>query len=89
MDKQLYKPVEKQIFLKSFFELLEIEDSPTSESEALAQPLPLWDSLAVLSTIAMADEHFQVMLPGKDLESCKTVGDVWALIDRCQIKVIH
>lgn len=39
-----------------------------------------WDSLAVVSTIALADECFNVMLSGAALNNCNTLADIEALI---------
>lgn len=41
--------------------------------------LPVWDSLNTLSVIAMADADFGVVLSGKDLETCTTIGDLYEL----------
>lgn len=68
--------------MKKFFdglaEIFEIEPSEVSES------LPLdsvaWDSLAIVSTIALIDEQFDVMVDGQALASCETVGDIQKLI---------
>ena len=39
-----------------------------------------WDSLAIVSTIALADDCFGVMLEGKALGECKTIADIYSLI---------
>ncbi|MBE3024208.1 acyl carrier protein [Janthinobacterium sp. BJB1] len=39
-----------------------------------------WDSLAIISTIALADELFDQMLEGQALANCETLADVLALI---------
>jgi acyl carrier protein len=38
-----------------------------------------WDSLAIVSTIALVDELYGVVLDGKSLNNCKTVADIEAL----------
>jgi len=35
-----------------------------------------WDSLTILSIIAMADSDYKVTLSAKDLDNIKTVGDL-------------
>jgi acyl carrier protein len=40
-----------------------------------------WDSLAVVSTIALVDDCANVLLDGQSLGACNTVGDVEKLID--------
>lgn len=39
-----------------------------------------WDSLAIISTIALADDLFDQMLEGQALARCETMADVLALI---------
>jgi acyl carrier protein len=46
-----------------------------------------WDSLAIVSTLALADECFDVMLDGKALGACVTVADIEALIGLDAVKV--
>jgi acyl carrier protein len=43
-----------------------------------------WDSLAIISTIALVDDSFNVILNGKSLDSCKTVGDIENLIRKAK-----
>lgn len=68
--------------MKKFFnglaEIFEIEPNDVSESLALASVA--WDSLAIVSTIALIDEQFDVMVDGQALASCETVGDIQKLI---------
>jgi len=40
-----------------------------------------WDSLAVVSFIAAADERFGRTIAPKKLASCQSIGDVAALIE--------
>lgn len=68
--------------MKKFFdglaEIFEIEPNEVSESLTLASVA--WDSLAIVSTIALIDEQFDVMVDGQALASCETVGDIQKLI---------
>ena len=48
----------------------------TDELKAFAQ----WDSLAVLSVIAMLDANYGVNLRAADFEPVVTVGDLWNLV---------
>ena len=41
-----------------------------------------WDSVAIMSTIALIDEQFDVPVQGGELGRCLTVQDVLNLIDR-------
>jgi acyl carrier protein len=63
-------------FYQGLAEILEINpDDVKPELE-----LPEWDSLAVVSTIALADECFDVMLNGQAISACTSVSDIEKLI---------
>ena len=40
-----------------------------------------WDSLAIVSTIALVDDCFNIMLDGKSLGACETLADIEKLIE--------
>ncbi len=40
-----------------------------------------WDSLAIVSTLALIDECFDLMVDGKALGDCVTVADIQSLVD--------
>lgn len=67
-----------QDFYIGLAEVLEIEPSLISaELDLMAHN---WDSLAVVSTIALCDECFNIMLDGQALTKCQTVADIEKLI---------
>ncbi len=41
-----------------------------------------WDSLAIVSTIALANDCFNVFLSGQELINCLTVSDIEKLISQ-------
>jgi acyl carrier protein len=63
------------------FELSELleTDTPLNGSEVLSG-LGEWDSLAVLSLMAMVDDKWGVTLAPKDIYTCTTVDDLVALV---------
>ena len=67
-----------QKFYEGLAEVLEIDPAEVGPTLVLAEHS--WDSLAVVSTIALIDECFDLMLPSQDLVACKTAGDIEALI---------
>jgi acyl carrier protein len=67
-----------QKFFEGLAEIFEIE--PNEVSESLPLDSVAWDSLAIVSTIALIDEQFDVMVDGQALASCETVGDIQKLI---------
>ena len=64
-------------FLVKLADILE-EDS--IQREDLLKKYPNWDSLGVLSVIAMVDECYSVTITADDLSITKTVGELQDLI---------
>ena len=62
-----------QKFYEGLAEVLEIDTAEAGPALVLADHS--WDSLAVVSTIALIDECFDLMLPSQALVACKTAGD--------------
>ncbi len=58
-------------------ELLEVDT--VSADDVLAES-PLWDSLTMLSLIAMLDAHYGVNINVADLREIKTAGDLEAVV---------
>ncbi len=56
-----------------------LEAEGLTESDPL-KSLPQWDSLAVLSIIAMLDADYGVNLRAADFESVNSVTELWALV---------
>ncbi len=65
-------------FLGELGELLEA-DSPLTGPEELSS-LGSWDSVAVISVMAMVDEKSGVTLDPKKIYACNTVDDLFALV---------
>ncbi|MBW8756814.1 MAG: acyl carrier protein [Burkholderiales bacterium] len=68
-------------FYEGLAEILEVDASKLSPEFSFADANADWDSLAIVSTIALADDSFNVMLDGKALAACEKVADIEALID--------
>ncbi len=68
-------------FYEGMAEIFEIEVSSISSEFELHSSEAAWDSLAIVSTIALADDCFNVMLEGKSLGECKTIADIEKLIE--------
>ena len=39
-----------------------------------------WDSLAIMSAIALIDEHYNLTVSGKALQGCSSVADLLSLV---------
>ncbi len=59
-------------------EMLELDPGTLDGSERL-EDLENWDSLAVISFIALADEHFGVLIEGARLLSAERTADLYGL----------
>lgn len=71
----------KQEFLNALEEILELDENTLKGDEVLMD-IEQWDSLAFLSVIAMADEHFDIVIQGDKLEEINTVGDLISLVEK-------
>lgn len=67
-------------FYEGMAEIFEIDISKISQTFELDSGEAAWDSLAIVSTIALVDDCFNVMLDGKSLGECQTIGDIERLI---------
>ena len=66
-------------FFEGIAEILEIDTNLVTKELALHDYA--WDSLAVVSVMAMVDDVFSVMLDGQSLAKCVTVADILQLIE--------
>jgi acyl carrier protein len=67
-------------FYSEIEELLELPKGTVRGDNELSK-MPEWDSLAVISFIALADSKYGVILQGKKVEACLTVDDLAASIE--------
>lgn len=65
-------------FYKGISEIIDLEEvSSSTDLHSGAEP---WDSLALVSVIALIDECFDKTVDGQKLLNCKTVGDIESLL---------
>jgi acyl carrier protein len=64
-------------FLKKIADILEVGD--VKEADSL-KAFPQWDSLAVLSVIAMLDANYGVNLRAADFGPVNSAADLWNLV---------
>lgn len=67
-------------FYEELTEILEQDEIVDSNYELGEE----WDSLAIVSTIALVDEMHGVFLEGQDLAKCKIVSDILDLITKAK-----
>lgn len=68
-------------FYEGMAEIFEIEVSAISSEFELHSGEVAWDSLAIVSTIALVDDCFNVMLEGNSLGNCQSIADIERLIE--------
>ena len=67
-------------FLSDLADVLELPASDLVPSFALTEEK--WDSLAIISSIALIDDHFGITVSGKDLNGVKSIAELLAVITR-------
>jgi acyl carrier protein len=65
-------------FEKKIAAILEVESVQLTDSLA---GFSSWDSLAILSTLALVDSEYGVTLDPLQLAKAETVGGIWNLVD--------
>lgn len=66
-------------FLSELAVLLEVSEEELTPDYRL-QTNPKWDSLTVISVMALVDDHFSKELSGTKLRDCVTLGQLLDLI---------
>ena len=64
-------------FLKKIASILEVDDVKDTDE---FKSFPQWDSLSVLSVIAMLDASYGINLRAADFGPIRTAGDLWNLV---------
>lgn len=70
--------MDRKDFLLALDEVLELPPGTLTGDETL-DSLDSWDSLAVISFIALVDETLEIVVEGEKLAQAKTVNDLLAL----------
>jgi acyl carrier protein len=71
--------MQAEAFLREIELALELPTGSLKGSERL-EDIPEWDSLAVISFIALVDEKLGLAVDGEKLAESRTVGDLLALV---------
>ena len=71
--------MKREEFLQLMDEMLGLAPGTLAGPEALPD-LGNWDSLAVVSFMALADKHYHVTLSPRQIMACTTVADLLNLI---------
>jgi acyl carrier protein len=70
--------MKKSEFLNELDIVLDLPEG-TLQGDELLEELPEWDSLAVISFIALVDEKLNIIVDGETLANAKSVADLLAL----------
>lgn len=68
-------------FYEGMAEIFEVESSDISPNFELNGAEAPWDSLAIVSTIALVDRVYGKMLDGQKLKECKLISDIQSLFE--------
>ncbi|HZK94659.1 MAG TPA: acyl carrier protein [Prolixibacteraceae bacterium] len=71
-------------FVKAFASEFENTSEDLFTPKTIFKQLDEWDSLTVLSIIALADEEFNVRITSQDLRDCNSIEDTYNLISSKQ-----
>ncbi len=71
--------MDRKAFFAEVAEVLEIEPEGLTGTEVLAE-IGNWDSLAVISFVALVDREFGTIIEGEKLHKAKTLDDLAALV---------
>jgi acyl carrier protein len=66
-------------FLKDLADLFSVNSEDLTE-DFLLDVNTNWDSLTIISMIALMDDHLRVEVSGEKLRQCKSIGQVMCLI---------
>ena len=69
----------KAEFKTGLAETLEIDES-TLEPGYVLEESEMWDSMTVVTVIALIDEHYGKTVEGEKLAQCETLADIDTLI---------
>ena len=67
--------MEKELFLQKLDEVMSVPKGTIRGHESLAD-LKSWDSVALMSFIALLDEELEIRVTGKQVMQCQTVNDL-------------
>lgn len=70
--------IDESEFIRRLEEMLELKAGSLSTGNQLRE-ISSWDSLAVMSFIALLDGTYGISVPASRIPSCRTVGDLLIL----------
>ena len=77
--------MEKENFIESLKEIMELEDMEIDENTVLTELIE-FNSLAIMGIIALIDENFDMLIEAEKFENVTTVKDLMNLIGSSKFK---
>lgn len=74
--------MDMQDFIEKFAEAIEVESVDDLKEDTKFRELDEWNSLAVLSVIAMLDEEYGVQIENADFKKLEMIGDIVQFIEK-------
>ncbi|MEM9103724.1 MAG: acyl carrier protein [Pseudomonadota bacterium] len=71
----------KKAFEEALASLLEVSVDELAAPGALGNN-PLWDSLSIVSALALIEQYYYIVLSGEALGTCQSLDEIYALIDK-------
>lgn len=68
-------------FIRNFEESIEGLEPGSIGADTVMRDLRQWDSLAVLTTLAMIDAEYEVTITANELADQRTIRDLFALVE--------
>lgn len=73
-----------ETFIEHFVESIEGLEPGSVQPDTVMRDLPQWDSLAVLTTLAMIDAEYEVSITANELADQQTVQNLFELVQAKQ-----
>ncbi|MGK4076599.1 acyl carrier protein [Bacteroides sp. CACC 737] len=73
--------MDMQDFIEKFAEAIEMESVNDLKEDTKFRELDEWNSLAVLSVIAMLDEEYDIQIENADFKKLEMIGDIAQFIE--------
>jgi acyl carrier protein len=67
-------------FIKNFEEAVEDVEVGSLSQNTVFRSMEQWDSLAVLTVIAMVDAEYDIRLKARELKQAETLADLYAVL---------
>lgn len=80
LESKLEDKMKQEMILQEISKLMEVDRSQLNINTPLEQ-YATWDSLTAVSLIALIDSHFQILLTSFDLGECKTLNEIFKLVE--------